>query len=202
MVSRIAVPGAGRPRRKRARTIGLNTYFAAPVESLRFVSRRRSTNSQAIGHRGSDDCVPLRARSSHPRGAGSLGARRKRGSKWGSKLSESKGTAGDLDPLVRAQPGLSDPFRPGRGPGGRRFESGRSPSRSWVASTVIGQEQQGRPWPIPDRPWQRRDAAGSRRQLSARLETVLAATASIPSTAWSFAVSSAITDAIRAAARG
>jgi mannose-6-phosphate isomerase-like protein (cupin superfamily) len=35
--------------------MGLTMYFALPVASLRFVSRRRATNSQAIGDLGSED---------------------------------------------------------------------------------------------------------------------------------------------------
>src|SRR3954454_15135565 len=48
VVSRIAVPGAGSPRQNSARTTGLNTYFAVPLASLRFVSRRFGTGTQPI----------------------------------------------------------------------------------------------------------------------------------------------------------
>ena len=43
VVSRIAVPGAGSPSRNSPRTTGLTTYFAVPLASLRFVSRRLGT---------------------------------------------------------------------------------------------------------------------------------------------------------------
>src|SRR5262245_42461445 len=43
MVSRIAVPGAGSPARNSPRTTGLTTYFAVPLASLRFSSRRCGT---------------------------------------------------------------------------------------------------------------------------------------------------------------
>lgn len=58
IVSRIAVPGAGSPRRNSPRTAGLNTYFAVPLANFRFVSRRLDTSSQPIA-RGPRSLPPL-----------------------------------------------------------------------------------------------------------------------------------------------
>src|SRR4029078_2619487 len=57
VVSRIAVPGAGSPRRNSARTTGLNAYFAVPLASLRLVSRRLCTSPQPIALNGAGGCV-------------------------------------------------------------------------------------------------------------------------------------------------